>query len=199
MHTTIKFKGDRRYLHGTDLLPYALAAVQEEEGTQARLHSMEFKGFVDHQVACVRNPSPRELESAKIVGTSRPAIEGAIETFVLVETDEPVQGAGPYNERDVLDQVAAGDQAGMVRVDQGRYSSIEKAVAYIKDFCNKNYPLDEFRWVFTGFQSETGISNLEEISGIKFKACLAHRFVRFEVFSPDRSLAGRIDFARVKK
>jgi hypothetical protein len=142
----MRFKGDRDYLHGTDILPIALHALS---GGQ-RLDAIRDTDIVFHALArtgltlCVGAPAGCEPKAR--LGCS---IEGRRHKFLLVEDGRPITERHPYPEDQIIAATTI-DTASATATSSAHlsFANIERWIAMIKALHHAVYPDTRGKWLF---------------------------------------------------
>jgi len=142
----MRFKGDRNYLHGTDILPMALHALSRGQP----LGTIRDIDIVFHALArivsglCVETPSGCEPKAR--LGC---CIEGMRRKFLLVEDGRPVTERHPYPEEQIVAATAI-DTASAAATSSASlpFTNIERWVAMTKALHHAMYPDARGKWLF---------------------------------------------------
>lgn len=142
----MRFKGDRKYLHGTDILPIALHAL-------AGRRSLDTIGDIDiafHSLArtgltlCVEAPAGREPTGQLVCN-----IDGMRRKFLLVEDGRPITERHPYPEEQIVAATTI-DTAGATATSSAPlpFTCIERWIAMVKALHHAVYPDACGKWLF---------------------------------------------------
>lgn len=142
----MRFKGDRDYLHGTDILPVALHALangrplEEVSDIDIVFHALARTGLT------LCEPAPQGSEPKAQLSF---AIGGVHHKFLLVEDGRPVTERQPYPEEQIvtattIDAPAKTASSSIVL----RFTNIERWIAMIKALHHVLYPEAQGKWLF---------------------------------------------------
>ncbi|HTA64692.1 MAG TPA: hypothetical protein VK753_04230 [Xanthomonadaceae bacterium] len=142
----LRFKGDRDYLHGTDILPIALQALSGEDGMDAIGEiDITFHGLATTGLTLCAD-APHGSEPKVQLSCS---MDGAKRRIVLVEDGRPIAERHPYPEERI---VAATDidvpSATAVNSGAMPFTNIERWVAMVKALHQAVYPGAKGKWLF---------------------------------------------------
>lgn len=140
------FKGERDYLHGTDILPIALRTLSGERP----LDSISDIDITFHALArtglTLRTDVPLGCKPTVQLGCS---IDGLRRKLFLVEDGRPITERRPYPEDQIvaatiidIDSVTATSRAHLP------FTNIERWIAMIKALHHAVYPEAEGKWLF---------------------------------------------------
>jgi hypothetical protein len=142
---TLKFKGERNYLHGTDMYNEILTWLKIEK------HEVEDIDFAFHflakrQLKAILFPL---TESIIPVAVCTFTSGGVRESVSLFETDHPVMERYPYKEDEIVSQkeIDLTQKKGILRGEM-TYSDIEVWVAMTKSLHQKVYAQLKGKWLF---------------------------------------------------
>ena len=140
-----KFKGERDYVHGTDIFNETLGWLHkhrhEVEDIDFSFHRLAFK-----QLKIVLGAAPEEIEPVAVCAfTSGDKRERAR----LLETDQPVVGHYPYPEDEIVDsmEIDLATRKGVLHAETS-FSDIEVWVAMTKALHHKVFPQLNGKWLF---------------------------------------------------
>lgn len=142
----LRFKGDRDYLHGTDILPIALHALSGRQ-------SLDVIGDIDvvfHALArsgltlCMKAPpgsEPRVQLGCSIEGTRR--------KFLLIEDERSITGRYPYPEEQIIATTTI-DTGSATATSSAPlpFTNIERWIAMVKALHHALYPDVPGKWLF---------------------------------------------------
>ena len=168
----MRFKGNRDYLHGTDVLPAALHALASERS----LEGMRDIDIVFHALArtgltlCESLPHSREPR-AQISCT----IDGTRHKFLLVEDGRPVTDRQTYPEEQIVAATtidvpakAASSSAPLP------FTNIERWIAMIKALHHAVYPDARGKWLFARAKLATYTET--QMSTVNHMVCIESDF-----------------------
>jgi hypothetical protein len=142
----MRFKGDRDYLHGTDILQIALhsmagaRSLDAISGIDIVFHALARTGLT----LCVDAPPGCEPKARLVC-----SIEGVRRKFLLMEDNRPITERHPYPE----DQIVAAttiDTASATATSSAHlsFANIERWIAMIKALHHAVYPDARGKWLF---------------------------------------------------
>jgi len=142
---TLQFKGDRDYLHGTDIFNATLSWLSSERGDLSDI-DFAFHRLAVHQLKVVAGAAPEGVEPVAFCSCT---IDDVRERFHLVETAQQVMGRYPYPEDEIVSamEVNLATRRGVLRGATG-HSSIETWVAMAKALHYKVFPQLKGKWLF---------------------------------------------------
>lgn len=142
----LRFKGDRDYLHGSDILPVALRAaangrlLNEISTIDIIFHSLARTGLT----LCPTVPAPRERKAHLAC-----IIDGVRRKWSLVEDGRPIVHRYPYPEEQIIAVTSINATSGTATSsDLLPFTSIERWVAMIKALHHAVYPNERRKWLF---------------------------------------------------
>ena len=192
----LPFRGERTYLHGTDLHQAILAAVGERR--PAGPVSITYHSLLRHQpdLVCSRD-SLRELRD-------NPAFRGEIRFgtgtdvlhAALLESDRPVRARKPCNETEVVAAARLDAEDRSARLQQPQTGCpIEMLVFLNKHLHVRLLPELSPKWLFARLElTEALPAQPPQEVVVQLKQVLAGRFTRSELFLDGRR-AGSISFS----
>jgi hypothetical protein len=141
----LKFKGNRTYLHGTDMFNQTLdwlSSVRDD----VRDIDFAFHRLATRQLEAVAGPAPAGVTPVAVCAYT---CEDGREWAHVVETDEEVNGRYPYPEDEIVAQMAIDlvSRRGVLRGDSG-FSDIEVWVAMTKALHLAAFPDLPGKWLF---------------------------------------------------
>lgn len=185
-----RFKGDRNYIHGTDLFQSATQFLEAQK--TGYLKEMSFRLFGDRQCAILF--SAPDNPDARIICQGRwHDIKKASDVkFWVVEQGDSVSERYEFDE-DALCSGAEISEENIFRPFNSDFSMIENIVALTKKFHNEKLPLTDGKWVFgqivlsESLPKSCGQIQIENYQNIK------NRFSRNRIIL-DGKLVGEIRF-----
>jgi len=142
----LRFKGDRDYLHGTDILPIALHALSGRRPLDAIgnidivFHALARTGLT----LCMEAP-PGSKPKVQLGCT----IEGMRRKFLLIEDGRSITGRYPYPEEQII--AATTIDAGLAKATSSvplPFTNIERWIAMVKALHHALYPDMPGKWLF---------------------------------------------------
>jgi hypothetical protein len=142
----LRFKGDRSYLHGTDMFDETLTWLSSTCRGEIAEIDFSFHRLATHQLAVVPEPCPSH---AKPVAVCAFALDGIRRKVFLVESDEAVAGRYPYPEDEIVRPLEIDGTAhrGVLR-GPSAYSEIEVWIATTKALHVRTIPESRGKWLF---------------------------------------------------
>lgn len=153
---TLMFKGDRDYIHGSDIYN-SLCETASERYEQGYVSSIVFKCFARNQ--CWLSFQPME-GSGELLATGKMLEKGEIaHDFWLYESSEPVVGRYPFDEEAIVREAAVDtDRKRISRAECASYSPIEQIIALTKKLSYSLCPKVDGKWVFGQLNLHTPLS-----------------------------------------
>lgn len=141
----LQFKGDRNYLHGTDIINETLSWLSSQKGELKDI-DIAFHRLASRQLMVMEGVVPEGVEPVAVCSFTS---SGERERVYLVETDLAVTGRYPYPEDEIVAAMQL-DLAGRRGVLSGEtaYSDIEVWVAMTKALHYKVFPQLQGKWLF---------------------------------------------------
>lgn len=141
----MQYKGDRNYLHGTDIFNETLSWLISQK-RQIKDIDFAFHRLASHQLKAVVGSAPEEGEPVAVCTYTSGSVR---ERVYLTETDRPITGRYPYPEDEIVNmmEVDLATRRGVLRADTS-YSDIETWVAMTKSLHYKAFPQLNGRWLF---------------------------------------------------
>jgi hypothetical protein len=191
------FKGDRDYLHGTDIYDAVTTALGGRGGGPGGPFRMSIHRIARHQCAMVVADTPE--------GAGRPSeavAEFALGSGVarltgwLIETGDAVACRYPYDEDAVVAAIRLDGEAIILDRAPG-YRPIEVIVAMTKRLHYSAVPIEAGRWMFTRLDLKRLLEDEDEGDmRIELKNRLGHRLTRSRIESGGEHI-GEIYFSAV--
>ncbi|MGN6313445.1 MAG: hypothetical protein ACTHMO_06775 [Rhodanobacteraceae bacterium] len=141
----MRFKGDREYLHGTDILPIALDTLSGGKldmigNIEITFHALARTGLT----LCIETPSGCEPKVQLAC-----SIEGKQHKFLLVEDGRPITERRPYPENQIVAATAIDTTAATATSSAGLpFTNIERWIAMVKALHHAMYPDAPGKWLF---------------------------------------------------
>lgn len=170
----IAFKGDRNYLHGTDLLAASEALLRQHAG----------EGFISHFVArsfATRTPylevgQTQDERSSFASGKFRVECRDEI-AFTLHEGTEPVTGRYPFDEAGLLSDACIDVERGTgTMAARTGFSPIEQVIALNKKLQYAVAPDVKGKWVFVRLDLKQPLSPDASEYSMRLKRIISGRF-----------------------
>jgi|GEM_PF-1248631 hypothetical protein len=187
------FKGERAYLHGTDMVD-ALAAI----APGLIEISLRIQKVAEHPLAAVLL-SGESADYGEVVATVRASRDGQKINIALVENrSAPPPGRYEYDEDDVVGQATIGNEEQIAEMSwNDRYSSIEQIVTLHKALLTQCFAASGARWYFSRLDVPRFPSAFAKLS-LAVTQALGTSLVRSGI-AIDGQPFGNIYFSGVKK
>lgn len=142
----IRFKGDRNYLQGADILSSALYALADGQSLE-RINDID---IVFHALACTGlTLQENVLPGCEPKGQLRCSIDGLRQKFFLVEDCRPITQRHPYPEDQIVaDTTLDIDSVSATSLGNLPFTNIERWIAMIKALHHAAYPEAQGKWLF---------------------------------------------------
>jgi len=195
-----KFKGDRNYIHGTDMYNHTLKQlVKAHEFNTSNRVRFSIHSIASRQCQLILGEpgesfsKPNNLIADLVIETP----EGPIAAMV-VETDQPVTERYPYDEAKIESLCEITDQQIEIKGNSG-YTPIEVAVAMNKQLHNHLLPHKDGKWFFTRIDLDRLLKKEHsENLTIVFKHNFNNRLTKSELLFRGESI-GNIFFSLVSQ
>ena len=186
----LKFKGERTYIHGTDLFQSVTQFL--ENGKVGYLKEMSFRLFGDKQCAILF--SAPESPDARIIsqGLWHDSDSDSNVKFWVIEQGDSVSDRYEFDE-DTLCSRADLDEEKIIRKYNLAFSMIENIVALTKFFHNTKLPLTNGKWVFGQIVMNERLPDISHHIEIKNYQNIKNRFSRNHIILDGRHI-GEIRF-----
>lgn len=141
----LQFKGERKYLHGTDIFNETLTWLGSQK-SEIKDIDFTFHRLAAHQLKAVYGATPEGSEPVAVCSYTSGA---GRERVYLIETDQGVSGRYPYPEDELVSKMEIDIPArrGVLHGDVA-YSDIEVWVAMTKALHYKVFPHLQGKWLF---------------------------------------------------
>ena len=141
----LQFKGERNYLHGTDIFSSTLSYLSSERGEIENIDfAFHHQGF--HQLQIILGDLPEGLEPVAVCAFSSGGIR---EKAYLIETNQTIKNRYPYSEEEIASRLMIDlEERSAVLLGDVRHSEIETLVAMGKALHLKVFPELKGRWLF---------------------------------------------------
>ncbi len=187
-----QYKGDRKYVHGTDMFNYMVAMAQMKNVGE---YNFTVNKMCINDCVCIASDEsvPTEFVARLLMSKEN---EGS-EKIWLVETDKKIDSAYDYDEDSVCEKSkVVNDTIGFI-FDKSNYTFIEYLVANNKKLLSKLFGAIPGKWLFTRVDFEYDVtSTVKETVEIKFRKNLSNKLFKSEV-RLDGNIIGNIYFSKV--
>lgn len=187
------YKGNREYLHGSDIFD-ALSVMADEltGGVGAFIERITFRRFA--RLSCDVTTEPT-ADPSRIVCQARLRVPGSESVDVwIVETANPVTSRRPFDEEQLLARASLGCDRRSARFPgRGGYSPIEEVIALTKYLNYAVSPEVNGKWVFGQLDLVESLPANYSILEIRIKSLVGGRFSINEILTDGHSI-GTIRF-----
>lgn len=194
----LPFKGDRDYLHGTDMYSETLKVLNDSMpevlSWKCRLVIHNIARYQCRLLYTLSPDSPRRPEN--LIAEFRFASDTRHLMAWLVETSNIVTRRTPYPESKIMEKCILKEQGVKLHRKTG-YSAIEELVAMNKLLHNTLYPAEASRWYFTRLDLNRLL--IKDDSGnlhVILRQNLNNRLTKSEIITHDQ-IIGHIYFSIV--
>ncbi len=186
-----EFKGDRKYVHGTDMINKFLDTVQGYNSLSIQIRKITTKNL--YVVEASNNLPLVANISLNVEG-------GSIEKYYLVESDQDAKGRYSYNEEKLVESAEIDSESEVATIKYSNtYSLVENIVALHKKLVNQIISSD-VKWLFV--ELKLNLSSLELLKGdliaIRIKRKLGFKLVE-SIISINKVDLGVIRFSSINK
>ena len=142
----LQFKGDRDYLHGTDMFTSVLSRLQTVTGDKVTDIDFSFHRIVRGAVDLVLSDDSKDLDP---VAVCQYAVAGTKQRAYVVETEEPVLGRYEYPEQEIVDATTIDVERRVCELEGDLpYADIEIWVAMTKALHQDVFADLKGKWLF---------------------------------------------------
>lgn len=180
-----QFKGERDYVHGTDIFDVLEDAF---EARRVRILELNFRGFARHQMTCVFTEPGT---AARVSGIAVDESGGRI-SFWLIEREEQITERYAFGEDAIADGAVVKNKSIRNELKDG-FSVIEHVVALTKRLNYILTPDVQGKWIFGQLRLKRPLPPVARGVEIIQKSMLAGRFSVQEIIL-DGENVGRIHF-----
>ncbi len=189
----LRFKGDRDYLHGTDVFNSVLSIASEHYKSPCYLERIEFSKVIRCPVLVTFAPTNYSVEilgRGKIVSSHG----NKKEPFILSARTGEISGRYEYDESEVLahSQINRENRSISLSV-QTTLTPIEKLISMTKVLNSSLYPPVSGKWLFGQYQGTSALPQESEIARIVISNIIPDKFSKCS-FSLDGINFGTISF-----
>ncbi len=191
MHKTLilSYKGNREYLHGSDIFNALSGMAAELTGVSgAYIERITFRRFA--RMSCDVSTEPPADPSGIVCQAKLHAPGQAACTDVwLVETTNPVTSRKPFDEAQLLANATLGSDGRSARLPRGGgYSPIEEVIALTKHLNYAVSPTVNGKWVFGQLDLTKPLPADHQELEIRMKSLVGGRFTVNEILADSRSI-----------
>lgn len=171
VNLNLKYKGDRNYLHGSDI--YSVLVGYFHENNQSYIKRLAFKSFARDQVTLTFD----EAFSKQSIAYGLVSGDEGVKKFYLIETSEPVEDRYPYNENLITDTAEIAQER--ITGESGNpYTVIENIIALTKQLNYHLSPDVSGKWLFGQIDLNASLPDSWHKMVITRKSCIADSFSR---------------------
>jgi len=194
------YRGDRTYLHGTDIVPTVLATARDVAGAPADGPlSFSFKSFSDNQLDMVVFEDGDELARPEngMVYFDVTTAAGPVRGW-LVRSARPVEERRPFDESKISDHVSIKGDSAHIAASTG-LAPIEVVVPMTKHLHQSRWPAPNERWILSRLDLERPLRP-DDVDTLTIEVIknLKQRLTRSTLTTPAGTL-GEIYFSRIPK
>ena len=175
MLLNLSYKGDRNYLHGTDIFNFLDSYFRSCGGF---LISLSFRSFAQKQLEIT-------LEKPKLAD-ALPLAEGLVKypwgesQFWLTESDQDVDMRYSFDET-LITNMSIITSYNISLASPNQFSLIENLVSLTKHISNVKSPLDVGKWIFGKIKLNQALPCKWQSIYISRLACLKGRLIRYNI------------------
>lgn len=193
---SLKFKGDRTYLHGTDMFDESMKAL--EGWNQWQQVTLAIHRMTDQPLGLVPVSEFQRGSIQQVAQISGKYHAGNLATWVLIENNGAVKDRYPYPEQQMVD--AADIQTETIVLSSWlSFSRIEHIVALNKGLLQHLFPEAPGKWVFTKVKIKD-LPALRQAEGIaiRFRKRIGFQLTDSQLYVPTHSTPiGSIHFSTI--
>ncbi|WOJ96931.1 hypothetical protein R0137_17065 [Congregibacter brevis] len=184
----LKFKGNRNYLHGSDIYNTVVRELSLRNG--GRLKRLAFRSFSRTQVLlCWDTPGEGSIK----VGQGQWIADSGSEfPFWIIETQVSIIEAYAFDEPSIVSKASIRDETLICDYHLG-YSPIENIIALTKRLAYHLMPVSSGKWIFGQLDLEADIDRDFRSIVIERQGHIANRFMRCSIHL-DGAFVGNIRF-----
>ncbi|PSF12973.1 hypothetical protein [Marinobacter shengliensis] len=185
-----RFKGERTYIHGTDLFQTVSEFMESRKA--GYLRDMSFRSFGDKQ--CAIQFSPPGTSNAQVISQGRwhDTENDSDVKFWVTEQGDSVSDRYEFDEDTLCDGAQIGEEK-ITRQFNSAFSMIENLVALTKKFHNTQLPLASGKWVFGQIMLQERLPERCKSIQIENYQNITNRFSRNRIILDDKHV-GEIRF-----
>ncbi len=191
---SLRFKGDRDYLHGTDMYD-AVTSAATRDGKEVGRHRFAIHAFARRQC--------RLLMSSPDIPLDRPqgvAADFTLDTSLgkvtgyLCETERPVDGRYAFDETRIVSRPGTDGSSAQI-VSHDACTPIEALVILTKQLHNGALPRPGGKWVFSRLELARALRHDDtNVAGVVLRHNFNDRLTKCEVLCADEAI-GHIYFS----
>lgn len=140
-----KLKGERNYIHGTDIYNQTITKLMTTEGEIEDI-DFSFHRIATHQLKVLLNTPQEGMEPVAVLTFTS---HGSRNKAYLIETENKVEERYPYPEDEIVAQISFDTTRRQCTLSgESTYSDIEVWVAMIKALHSRVFPELKGKWLF---------------------------------------------------
>jgi hypothetical protein len=184
------FKGERNYIHGTDIVPGLFDAFTDEEISNI---DIKFNGIVQSNLVLLEGT---EQDDAKV--NARIMCDGTEKFFQLVESDQKVECRHGYDESLIISNtdLRLEDKSIDLKEITG-FTFWENFVAMNKFLLQKVFPDEKGKWYFTRLE-QTRVIDHDVLITVKLIKNFNFRLTKSDILCGDEVI-GSVYFSMIKE
>lgn len=184
-----KFKGDRDYVHGTDMINKFLDVYKNISKFSIRIKKMTTKNLRITQKA----------SNQVVVATISIKEHHEEQKFFLAETETGADGRYPYDEKKLLSDSKVDNNKEEISMNLDvSYNLIENLVALNKQLVSKVVS-SNVKWLFVGMELEQIPDfNNSDCANLKIEKKLGIKLIKSSIWINEKKI-GSISFSAIKK
>jgi hypothetical protein len=187
---SVSFKGERRYVHGSDLMPELVRVTEAETAISLRLHR-QMSGAVEAVSIDVADP-PLNYDAVFLYRRGGRDLRAGVRAL----QGEPLPIRIPYNEEDATSGAVLGVSS-IAGDPVGSYSCFERAIALNKILLNHLWSADgQMKWLLTRFDLDRRPDAVKPHIQLVASSATNARLIKSQLYF-DHALIGAIWFSRV--
>jgi hypothetical protein len=193
---TFNLKGDRKYVHGTDIIDFIMGLLKEniDEIDQFDISFPQVITNQDCQFMLSKCENDINIKSPKCKGKFE--FSGDFFYFGLTEqTRHSVANIGSYDENAIVMHSILTEQGAILLPNTG-YSFIESLVALTKQYHNKYQSLSDKKWLFGRLKLSRFTHDVQQIE-ITLQSAITNKLTRSKILVNEQEV-GEIYFTASK-
>ena len=191
---TLRYKGSRDYLHGSDFFNALMDINEEITGhSDSFVDRLTFRHYA-RKMCEITNTKPNDPD--KVVGQVRYTVpdDKSHIKFWLVETDNSVADRYPFDETIILDEINLDqEKRSAVLAQRSVYTSIEDVIVLTKHLNYAISPITNGNWLFGQIDLTEPLTDYYQSLEIQMKNLIEGKFSVNDILIDDRQI-GTIRF-----
>lgn len=190
----IKFKGNRNYIHSTDIFHAIEIATKAHFGAKAWVCLLGIRNLIYNNCFLILPEKSEELRIPHVAFVTVKTGENKRNGFIIT-SDEPVLKRYQFDEKIIYHSTTIVEQSALQQYKTS-FSPIEEAVSLTKLLHNTLYPQQTGRWIFSELQLNSPFSD-RDLFTITILQNLAGRMTTSTIIQNNKRI-GRISFVLLK-